>query len=186
MLLFLGRQLIRQARLEGLLSQIFVCCCGLPLHSSPGWPYRKSAGARLAAGGAALKPVSTAASKAAEEARTGAWLRQLESGRNAKSLAPGLEYGLFGAWASGLSSTLVPSEIPCMVHITCIVLTGLYRSPCSYQLAVMRYLCRSALQFPSICCLRAVCTMPFMMACNQWLAIFAELHSYCQNSRSAA
>ncbi|KAK9802049.1 hypothetical protein WJX73_006832 [Symbiochloris irregularis] len=51
-------------------------------------------------GGDALPPVSTSASRAAEEARTGAWLRDLQGpGPPPRVLAPGLDHGIFGAWA---------------------------------------------------------------------------------------
>ena len=40
-----------------------------------------------------------AAERAAEEARTGAWLEELESGRPLRALVPGLDTGVFGGWA---------------------------------------------------------------------------------------
>eukprot|EP00798_Chlamydomonas_sp_ICE-L_P015622 gene15622-21726_t len=42
---------------------------------------------------------------AAEEANTGSWLRELESGQLASTCAPGLTKGLFGAWARDASDT---------------------------------------------------------------------------------
>lgn len=50
------------------------------------------------AGGEAVEAVSTAASKAAEEAATGSWLKQLESGSLPRITAPGLSQGWFGPW----------------------------------------------------------------------------------------
>ena len=49
-------------------------------------------------GGEAVEAVSTAASKAAEEAATGSWLKQLESGSLPRITAPGLSQGWFGPW----------------------------------------------------------------------------------------
>ncbi|KAL3159262.1 hypothetical protein ABBQ32_011226 [Trebouxia sp. C0010 RCD-2024] len=54
----------------------------------------------FAPGGEAIEAVSTAASKAAEEAATGLWLRDLESGNLPWITAPGLNQGWFGPWAS--------------------------------------------------------------------------------------
>jgi len=45
-----------------------------------------------------VEAVSTAASKAAEEAATGSWLKQLESGSLPRITAPGLSQGWFGPW----------------------------------------------------------------------------------------
>lgn len=42
--------------------------------------------------------VSNAASSAALEASTGAWSQELRSGKLPRILAPGMPYGLFGAW----------------------------------------------------------------------------------------
>ena len=44
--------------------------------------------------------MSTAASKAAEEAATGSWLQELESGNLPRIAAPGLTQGWFGPWVS--------------------------------------------------------------------------------------
>ena len=44
--------------------------------------------------------MSTAASKAAEEAATGSWLQELESGNLPRIAAPGLTQGWFGPWDS--------------------------------------------------------------------------------------
>lgn len=44
--------------------------------------------------------MSTAASKAAEEAATGSWLQELESGNLPRIAAPGLIQGWFGPWDS--------------------------------------------------------------------------------------
>ena len=41
----------------------------------------------------------TAAARAAEEARSGAWLEELESGRPLRALAPGMDQGVYGGWA---------------------------------------------------------------------------------------
>ena len=49
-------------------------------------------------GGEAIEAVSSAASKAAEEAATGAWLTQLKSGNLPRIAAPGLTQGWFGPW----------------------------------------------------------------------------------------
>ena len=49
-------------------------------------------------GGETVEAVSTAASKAAEEAATGSWLKQLESGTLPRITAPGLSQGWFGPW----------------------------------------------------------------------------------------
>lgn len=49
-------------------------------------------------GGEAIEAVSTAASKAGEEAATGAWLRQLDSGDLPRIAAPGLGEGWSGPW----------------------------------------------------------------------------------------
>jgi len=51
------------------------------------------------AGGEALQVSTTAAQSAAEEARSGKWLEELESGRPLRALAPGMDRGAFGAWA---------------------------------------------------------------------------------------
>ena len=51
------------------------------------------------AGGEALQVSTTAAHRAAEEARSGKWLEELESGRPLRALAPGMDRGAFGAWA---------------------------------------------------------------------------------------
>jgi len=51
------------------------------------------------AGGEALQVSTTAAQRAAEEARSGKWLEELESGRPLRALAPGMDRGAFGAWA---------------------------------------------------------------------------------------
>lgn len=56
----------------------------------------------MASGGEAIEAVSTAASKAAEEAATGSWLQDLESGNLPRITAPGLNQGWFGPWASAL------------------------------------------------------------------------------------
>lgn len=50
------------------------------------------------AGGEAIEAVSTAATKAAEEAATGSWLTDLESGKLPRIAAPGLGESWFGAW----------------------------------------------------------------------------------------
>lgn len=50
-------------------------------------------------GGEVLPEVSSTAAKAAEEAATGIWLREFESGARTKALAPGMSHGVFGAWA---------------------------------------------------------------------------------------
>lgn len=50
------------------------------------------------AGGETIEAVSTAATKAAEEAATGSWLTDLESGNLPRIAAPGLGEGWFGAW----------------------------------------------------------------------------------------
>jgi hypothetical protein len=50
-------------------------------------------------GGEALQVSTTAAQRAAEEARSGKWLEELESGGLLRALAPGMERGAFGAWA---------------------------------------------------------------------------------------
>jgi len=50
------------------------------------------------AGGEALEAMSTAATEAAKEAATGAWLAEFESGALPRVAAPGLPHGLFGAW----------------------------------------------------------------------------------------
>ena len=50
-------------------------------------------------GGEALQVGTTAAQTAAEEARSGKWLRELEGGGPLRALAPGMERGAFGAWA---------------------------------------------------------------------------------------
>ena len=42
--------------------------------------------------------MSTAATEAAQEAATGAWLAEFESGALPRVAAPGLPHGLFGAW----------------------------------------------------------------------------------------
>ena len=42
--------------------------------------------------------MSTAATEAAKEAATGAWLAEFESGALPRVAAPGLPHGLFGAW----------------------------------------------------------------------------------------
>ena len=54
----------------------------------------------MPAGGEAIEAVSTAASKAAEEAATGTWLQELESGNLPRITAPGLTQGWFGPWES--------------------------------------------------------------------------------------
>ena len=41
---------------------------------------------------------TNAAMAAAEEAASGAWLAELQSGRLPKALAPGMPHGVFGAW----------------------------------------------------------------------------------------
>ena len=50
-------------------------------------------------GGEALQVSETAAARAAEEARSGAWLEELESGWPLKALAPGMDQGVYGGWA---------------------------------------------------------------------------------------
>ncbi|CAL8471306.1 g10848 [Coccomyxa elongata] len=55
-------------------------------------------------GGEALQVTTTAASRAAEEAATGKWLEEFESGRPLRALAPGMDQGVFGAWG-------VPDEV---------------------------------------------------------------------------
>ena len=45
-----------------------------------------------------MEAVSTAATKAAEEAASGSWLKQLESGKLPRIAAPGLTQGWFGPW----------------------------------------------------------------------------------------
>lgn len=50
----------------------------------------------VCAGGEAIEAVSTAASKAAEEAATGSWLRDLATGNLPRIAAPGLAEGWFG------------------------------------------------------------------------------------------
>ena len=50
-------------------------------------------------GGEALQVSTTAAQKAAEEARSGKWLQELEGGGPLRALPPGMERGAFGAWA---------------------------------------------------------------------------------------
>ena len=52
-------------------------------------------------GGEALQVSTTAAHRAAEEARSGKWLEELESGGLLRAVAPGMERGAFGAWAVG-------------------------------------------------------------------------------------
>lgn len=42
--------------------------------------------------------MSTAATKAAEEAASGTWLKELESGKLPRITAPGLTQGWFGPW----------------------------------------------------------------------------------------
>ena len=50
-------------------------------------------------GGEALQVSTTAAQRAAEEARSGKWLEELESGRPLRACVPGMDRGAFGAWA---------------------------------------------------------------------------------------
>ena len=54
--------------------------------------------AAVRAGGEALEAMSTAATEAAKEAASGAWLAEFESGALPRVAAPGLPHGLFGAW----------------------------------------------------------------------------------------
>ena len=49
-------------------------------------------------GGEAIESVSTAAMKAAQDAETGTWLQELTSGSLPRTLPPGLDRGVFGAW----------------------------------------------------------------------------------------
>lgn len=51
------------------------------------------------AGGEALQVSTTAAQRAAEEARSGKWLEELESGKPLRAQIPGMDRGAFGAWA---------------------------------------------------------------------------------------
>ena len=51
------------------------------------------------AGGEALQVSTTAAQRAAEEARSGKWLEELESGKPLRARIPGMDRGAFGAWA---------------------------------------------------------------------------------------
>lgn len=51
------------------------------------------------AGGEALQAAMTGPMMAAEEAASGKWLEELESGQPLKALAPGMDQGVFGAWA---------------------------------------------------------------------------------------
>ena len=51
------------------------------------------------AGGEALQVSTTAAQRAAEEARSGKWLEELESGKPLRAHIPGIVRGAFGAWA---------------------------------------------------------------------------------------
>ncbi len=50
-------------------------------------------------GGEALQVSTTAAQRAAEEARSGKWLQELESGKPLRAQIPGMERGALGAWA---------------------------------------------------------------------------------------
>ena len=51
------------------------------------------------AGGEALQVSTTAAQRAAQEAKSGKWLEELESGKPLRARIPGMERGAFGAWA---------------------------------------------------------------------------------------
>ena len=51
------------------------------------------------ASGEALQVSTTAAQRAAEEARSGKWLEELESGKPLRAQIPGMERGAFGALA---------------------------------------------------------------------------------------
>jgi hypothetical protein len=51
-------------------------------------------------GGEALQAAMTGPALAAEEGASGKWLQELESGRPLRALAPGMDQGAFGAWAT--------------------------------------------------------------------------------------
>ena len=70
--------------------------CRAAYHCRP--PCRKLDLCHSRAGGEALEAVSTAATEAAKQAATGAWLAEFESGDPPRVAAPGLPHGLFGAW----------------------------------------------------------------------------------------
>ena len=56
-------------------------------------------------GGEAVEAVSTAATKAAAEAATGSWLKELQSGVLPCITAPGLTQGWFGPWQEGTTQS---------------------------------------------------------------------------------
>ena len=56
-------------------------------------------------GGEAIQAASTTATRAAEEAATGLWVRELDSKQLPKVLAPGIPHGVFGGWAAPLQGT---------------------------------------------------------------------------------
>lgn len=71
------------------------------------WTHLTSADA--VPGGEALQAAMTGPALAGEEATSGKWLEELESGRPLRALAPGMDTGVFGAWA-------LPEEAPGMHH----------------------------------------------------------------------
>ncbi len=56
--------------------------------------------------------MSTAATEAAREAATGAWLAEFESGALPRVAAPGLPHGLFGAWQQSNGTEDVAGGLP--------------------------------------------------------------------------
>jgi len=54
---------------------------------------------------------NTAARAAAEEAATGAWVREVEGGRLSRVVAPGMPHGVFGPWSQDAGTNLALSGV---------------------------------------------------------------------------
>jgi hypothetical protein len=92
------------------------------------------------AGGEALQVTTTAATRAAEEAATGKWLEEFESGRPLRALVPRMDQGVFGAWelpeeaagqASGVSTNRKLLQYLCQLDKSLRGMSTRYNVPCS-------------------------------------------------------
>ena len=83
--------------------QVTVACCAHV--SEAGFMSLSIMPESMLPGGEAIQAASTTATRAAEEAATGLWVRELDSEQLPKVLSPGMPHGVFGGWAEPLQGT---------------------------------------------------------------------------------
>ena len=76
-----------------------------------GFSDNSSSYAKLGAGGEAMALASNAATAAAKEAASGAWLEEVQNDRLPRVTAPGMPHGVFGPWQEN-GGIPAPQDMP--------------------------------------------------------------------------